>query len=136
MILLLNYLPYLIIALGAYLCYRATIKHKGTDKVGKSILMWIILTILTVFALRAVSTAYIGKPVGERLATPTIGQLVNEEAEAPPMRDVLRKPALTADESKALHDESMNWRKHLEEAGERKAPANKTVELPLTPPQQ
>lgn len=136
MILLLNYLPYLIIALGVYLCYRATIKHKGTDKVGKRIVMWVALTILSIFLVKVISTTYIGKPVGERLAVPTIGQLESEVTEAPPIQDRLRKPALTAEESKALHDESMDWRKHLEERGERKPPTIKTVELPLTPPQQ
>lgn len=136
MILLLNYLHYIIIALGAYMCYRSTVKHKGTDKVGKNILKWVVLTILTVFVLRVVSTTYIGKPVGERLDTPTIGQLVSDEEAALPMRDVVRKPALTAEDSKVLHDESMNWRKHLEVAGEREAPVNKTVELPLTAPQK
>lgn len=132
MVLLLNYLPYLIIALGLYLCYRASVKHKGTDKVGKRIVLWLALTIIAVFALRIVGTTYLGKEVGAKLDTPTVDELATEAEEAPPIRDIQRKPTQTAEESKKSFDEMVDWRKHK---AEREKAKTETQELPLPPKQ-
>ncbi len=134
MVLLLNYLPYLIIALGLYLCYRASVKHRGTDKVGKRIVLWLALTIIAVFALRIVSTTYLGKQVGDKLDTPTVDELATEAEEAPPIRDIQRKPAQTAEESKKSFDEMVDWRKHKAEREKAKTETQEQ-ELPLPPKQ-
>ncbi len=110
MVLFLNYLPYLIIALGLFLCYRASVKHKGTDKVGKRIVLWLALTIVALIALRAVSNGYLGKAVGAKLETPTVEELATEAEEAAPIKDVLRKPDRTAEESDKHFAGLTDWR--------------------------
>lgn len=110
MVLLLNYLPYLIIALGLFLCYRASVKHRGTDKVGKRIVLWLSLTIIAVLGLAALSNGYIGKAVGSKLDTPTVDELATKAEEAAPIRDVLRKPPKTAEQSDTDFKAMVDWR--------------------------
>lgn len=134
MVLFLNYLPYLIIALGLFLCYRASVKHKGTDKVGKRIVLWLALTIVALIALRAVSNGYLGKAVGAKLETPTVEELATEAEEAAPIKDVLRKPDRTAEESDKHFAALTDWRAD-KAARENPKPepeaSTETQELPL-----
>lgn len=132
MVLFLNYLPYLIIALGLYLCYRASVKHKGTDKVGKRIVLWLSLTIIAVIGLRAVSNGYLGKEVGAKLETPTVEELATEAEEAAPIRDVLRKPPKTAEESDKDFKALTDWRA---DKAAREAAKSESKDLPLPPKQ-
>lgn len=135
MVLFLNYLPYLIIALGLFLCYRASVKHKGTDKVGKRIVLWLALTIVALIALRAVSNGYLGKAVGAKLETPTVEELATEAEEAAPIKDVLRKPDRTAEESDKHFAALTDWR--ADKAARKNPPkpepeaTTETQELPL-----
>lgn len=135
MVLFLNYLPYLIIALGLFLCYRASVKHKGTDKVGKRIVLWLALTIVALIALRAVSNGYLGKAVGAKLETPTVEELATEAEEAAPIKDVLRKPDRTAEESDKHFAGLTDWRaaKAARENPPKPEPeaSTETQELPL-----
>ncbi|BBA65229.1 predicted ORF [Xanthomonas phage XacN1] len=135
MVLFLNYLPYLIIALGLFLCYRASVKHKGTDKVGKRIVLWLALTIVALIALRAVSNGYLGKAVGAKLETPTVEELATEAEEAAPIKDVLRKPDRTAEESDKHFAALTDWRadKAARENPPKPEPeaTTETQELPL-----
>lgn len=110
MILLLNYLPYIIIALGVFLCWRSAKKHRGTDKVGKRVVLWAGLTLLALFVFKGVTLTYVGKPVGEKLAVPTVEDLAVKAEEAPPIEDKLLKPSKTPEESKRDTARLVDWR--------------------------
>ncbi len=137
MVLLLNYLPYIIIALGLFLCYRASVKHRGTDKVGKRIVLWLALTIIAVIGLRAVSNGYLGKEVGAKLDAPTTEEMASTAEEAPPIRDVLRKPPKTAEQSDKDFKALTDWRadKAAREQPKKSDTTSETQELPLPPKQ-
>jgi hypothetical protein len=110
MVLFLNYLPYIIIALALFIAYRCTKKYKGTDKVGKSLVLILSITIIALIGLRAVSNGYLGKAVGAKLETPTVGELATEAEEAPAIKDVQRKPDRTAEESDKHFAGLTDWR--------------------------
>jgi hypothetical protein len=137
MVLFLNYLPYIIIALALFIAYRCTKKYKGTDKVGKSLVLIFAITIIALIGLRAVSNGYLGKAVGAKLETPTVDELATEAEETAPVKDVLRKPDRTAEESDKQFAGLTDWRaaKAARENPPKPEATNETQELPLPPKQ-
>lgn len=133
MVLLLNYLPLVIAAIALYLSYYFAKKHRGTDKAGKRVVQTLAVGLILIFVLGAVSNGYLGKAVGDKLAAPTADDLATEAEEAPPMRDVLRKPPQTAEESTKAFNELTDWRKHKADREKPKQEATQTQELPLPP---
>ena len=135
MVLFLNYLPYIIIALALFIAYRCTKKYKGTDKVGKSLVLILSIIIIALIGLRAVSNGYLGKAVGAKLETPTVGELATEAEEAPAIKDVQRKPDRTAEESDKHFAGLTDWRaaKAARENPPKPEPeaSTETQELPL-----
>ena len=112
MVLFLNYLPLILAFVIAYIGWHYIFKVKPTTH--KRILTGLFGVVAALFlmhiATTAVSNAYIGKAdnLDKRLPTPTVEEVVAAAEEAPPIRDIQRKPVLT---SKEDFDAMTEWRK-------------------------
>jgi len=131
MVLFLNYLPYILVALALFIAYRCTKKYKGTDKVGKSLVLILSITIIALIGLRAISNGYMGKNVGAKLETPTVGELEAKAEEAPAIKDVQRKPDRTAEESDKHFASLTDWR--ADKAAREKTKSEATIETQTLP---
>ena len=121
---LLNYLPYIIIAIGTYLCYYWSKKHKGTDLVGKRIVQTVVVTLLLAWAVNAfTNNGYISTQTPERFPIPESTKNV-EELE---VQDRLRKPEMNSTESREHFTDMVDWKKHQNKS----ATTNTEQELPL-----
>lgn len=131
MILFLNYLPYIIIALGIYLCFYFAKKHKGTDKVGKRIVQTILAVIVSWFLLMALTAGYIPKGGVPRAPVPDFTQDKTAE-NAPKIENRLLNTAKPKEQAQSDFDKMVDWRAKPE-AAKPKAPdtATESQELPL-----
>ena len=109
MILLLNYLPYILVALGIWLTFYFAKKHKGTDKVGKRIVTTWIAVIVAWFILLALSNGYIPKGSVPRIEVPDYTVDPNAE-NAPKVENRLLNTAKPKEQAKADFDSMVDWR--------------------------
>lgn len=131
MVLILNYLPYILIAVGAYLCYYFAKKHKGTDKVGKRIVATVLATIASWFILAALTASYMPKGTVERIPVPDYTQDPNSETK-PKLENRLLDTTKPAEETQKKFDAMTDWRAAKAERAKPKAEEkNETQELPL-----
>lgn len=127
MILFLNYLPYLITALGIYLCFYFAKKHKGTDKVGKRIVQTIIATIVAWFVLIGLTNSYIPKGTVPRIAVPDYTPDLS--VEQPKVENRLLNTVKPKEQAQADFDTMVDWR--AAKAAREKPKVEETTELPL-----
>lgn len=109
MVLILNYLPYLFIALGIYLCFYFAKKYKGTDKVGKSIVWTVLGTITSWFILAALTASYMPKGTVERIPVPDYTQDPASETK-PKLENRLLNTTKPAEETQKKFDALTDWR--------------------------
>lgn len=108
MVLLLNYLPYLFIALGLYLSiFYFPKKYKGTDKVGKSIVITILATIASWFILAALTASYMPKGTVERIPVPDFTQ---DPAVETKVENRLLNTAKPKEEAQKDFEAMVDWR--------------------------
>lgn len=132
MVLFLNYLPYLFIMLGIYLCFFFANKYRGTDKVGKSIVITILCTIASWVILSALTASYMPKGTVARIPPPDFTQDTANE-DRPKIQNRLLNTTKPADETQKAFDEMTDWRAAKKER--EAAPVHTVKELPLPPPQ-
>lgn len=109
MVLLLNYLPYIILAIAAYIGYKQFKKHKDdTTKKYERLIQVALGTITIQIILMALTASYMPKGSVAKLGNPTFDI---PEYNAPQIEDRLRKPVKTAEEAKKDFDEMVDWRK-------------------------
>lgn len=134
MVLFLNYLPYIIIALGIYLCFYFAKKYRGTDKVGKSIVITVLSVIASWFILAALTASYMPKGTVDRIPPPDFTQDKQSET-APKIEDRLLNTTKPADETQKKLDELSDWRAAKKERENPHPKASTEQELPLPPKQ-
>lgn len=110
MVLLLNYLPFILTLVFAYFAWRYITKEPVTPRrILIGLFGCVAAIFLTFIILTAVSNSYIGKDdnLSSRLPTPTVEETEIAAQEAPATRDIQRKPELT---SKEEFNEMTDWR--------------------------
>ena len=105
MVALLNYLPYIIIALGFYVGYRVWRKN-GVDR-HKQLIVTGITTFVLLLVLQVLTAGYIPK---NRASNVGIGMPEFEQSEAQ-VENRLRSPALDSKASEEKVKEMSDWRK-------------------------
>lgn len=105
MVALLNYLPYIIIALGFYVGYRVWRKN-GVDR-HKQLIVTGITTFVLLLVLQVLTAGYIPKM---RASNVGIGMPEFEQSEAQ-VQNRLRSPALDSKASEQKVKEISDWRK-------------------------
>lgn len=105
MVALLNYLPYIIIALGFYVGYRVWRKN-GVDR-HKQLIVTGITTFVLLLVLQVLTAGYIPK---NRASNVGIGMPEFEQSEAQ-VENRLRSPALDSKASEQKVKEISDWRK-------------------------
>ena len=105
MVALLNYLPYIILALGFFVSYKIW-KRNGVDR-NKQLIVAAITTFVLLLTLQILSAGYIPK---NRASSVGIGMPEFEQTEAQ-VENRLRSPELDSKQSEAKVKEISDWRK-------------------------
>ena len=105
MVALLNYLPYIILALGFFVGYKIW-KRNGVDR-HKQLIATGITTFVLLLALQVLTAGYIPK---NRASNVGIGMPEFEQTEAQ-VENRLRSPELDSKQSEAKVKEISDWRK-------------------------
>ncbi len=120
MVALLNYMPYIILALGIFVAYKVW-KRNGVDR-HKQLIVTGITTFVLLLVLQVLTAGYIPK---NRASSVGIGMPEFEQSEAQ-VENRLRSPALDSKASEEKVKEISDWRKD-------KAEREKKDEAPATP---
>ena len=120
MVIILNYLPWIIIALGVAILYKVLRKPAGPKRNNMAAFI-VAFTIASFLLLQGLTAGYIPK---KRSSETKIAAPAFETAEAT-MQDKLRSPALTADAREAKFKEQTDWRKHKRDEIEKVKDAEK-----------
>lgn len=126
MVLLLNYLPWIIIAIGGFFIYKFAMKKQV-----KAVTISVISTIVSLVVLQGLTAGYIPKV---RSSDTKIGAPAFEVSEAE-IKNIQRRPARLGEDSEARFNEKTDWRKHMADRAAAKqlpAPAATTLPAPAT----
>lgn len=105
MVALLNYMPYIILALGIFVAYKVW-KRNGVDR-NKQLIVTGITTFVLLLALQVLTAGYIPK---NRASNVGIGMPEFEQSEAQ-VENRLRSPELDSKASEEKIKEISDWRK-------------------------
>ncbi len=109
MVLLLNYLPWIIVLIGIFLFWKAInlpVDHPRRKRYVGAVILGTVLSIIT---LNGLTAGYIPK---QRSSEVKIGLPAFEASQAE-IQDRLRKPERLGEESEARFNEKTDWRQHL-----------------------
>lgn len=108
MTLLLNYLPYLIVALGMVMAYHIILKHGKTAKALRKLTATAIVTVVVWVMLMGLSAGYIPKTSVPRLPVP---EHAVYEGESPKLENRLRTTAKPESQAQEDFDKMVEWKK-------------------------
>lgn len=107
MVLFLNYLPWMILSLGAYLTYKAT-KLKPAIKRNSRVALTVVGTFAAMIILQGLTAGYIPKKRSSevKIPAPTFEHTETE------IQNRLRRPERLGDESEERFKEKTDWQQH------------------------
>lgn len=111
MTLFLNYLPYIVLIVGAYIFYKQWVKYAGDRNMQYRRMIQIVLGVVAIlFVIMALSPTYSPTLRSERVSNPSFYIPSND---VPPVQNRLRQPARTGEESQERFEEITDWRKSV-----------------------